>query len=483
MRVPLTFHDLKILLRSAHPIVVGTSASRSFRDALLTAAGDLGRSLMTWSPSTGLVSEPHARVVDRTGDAITLLRRLRTISAPSIVHVRGLSAGGDEAALVRSLRDLAAHFAGAGSSLVIGNEDGAVASSVMSSAVPVTWRPAPSEDLGAAVDACLGVFAAARHLEAPVDRAAIVAALDGATVNQARQAVAAVAWAEGRLTGHSVPRLVEWRARLVAGGTPIELFPAEDNRFELGGFGRFKAWMARARASLGPGAPGLGRGAPGNLLIAGVEGCGKSLAVRVLARECRVPLVRVNVARLEGRVGAERRRLEDGFRLSTALAPSVLWVDGLERLGPGGASSSGLRTLLGWMKARPAQVLMAATTADLWALPDEVLADGVFDDRFYVDLPDAAERDAILRIHLMRRRQPVETIDLSRAVDASGGCAGRELEQAIVAAVHRTAFRSRELDTDAVLHEFRQAIPLSANRGEHLDRLREMARGRFVPTR
>jgi SpoVK/Ycf46/Vps4 family AAA+-type ATPase len=76
-------------------------------------------------------------------------------------------------------------------------------------------------------------------------------------------------------------------------------------------------------------------------------------------------------------------------------------------------------------------------TADCRAaqLPPELLRKGRFDEIFFVDLPQADEREEILRIHLRLRRQHPQAFDLPALVDASDGFSDAEIEQAVVASL------------------------------------------------
>jgi SpoVK/Ycf46/Vps4 family AAA+-type ATPase len=106
---------------------------------------------------------------------------------------------------------------------------------------------------------------------------------------------------------------------------------------------------------------------------------------------------------------------------------------------------------------------------------------GRFDELFFVDLPGEDERRAILEIHLRRRKQEPAAFDLAPLVAASEGMSGAELEQAVVASLYRSLHEKRRLDGAMLLRELERTVPLSVTRREDVERLRELARGRFVP--
>jgi hypothetical protein len=58
---------------------------------------------------------------------------------------------------------------------------------------------------------------------------------------------------------------------------------------------------------------------------------------------------------------------------------------------------------------------------------------------------------------------------------------GAEIEQAVIAALYRALHAKTELSTELLLTEIRETVPLSVTRREDVDRLRQLARERFVP--
>ena len=69
-------------------------------------------------------------------------------------------------------------------------------------------------------------------------------------------------------------------------------------------------------------------------------------------------------------------------------------------------------------------------------LPPELLRKGRFDEIFFVDLPDAAERAEIFRIHLRRRGREPERFDLAALAAKAEQFSGAEIEQVVVAGLH-----------------------------------------------
>ena len=101
---------------------------------------------------------------------------------------------------------------------------------------------------------------------------------------------------------------------------------------------------------------------------------------------------------------------------------------------------------------------------------------GRFDEIFFVDLPEAEARRAIVRIHLASRGRDVGAFDLDAIARASAGYSGAEIEQGIVAALHTAFAERRDLTTEDVVSALAGSPPLSVTMREEVERLRAWAR-------
>lgn len=103
------------------------------------------------------------------------------------------------------------------------------------------------------------------------------------------------------------------------------------------------------------------------------------------------------------------------------------------------------------------------------------------DETFFVDLPTAPERKRIFEIHLRLRRQDPADVGMPRLIEATSAFSGTEIEQVVVASLYRALHDQKSLSTNTIVTETQETVPLSTSRREDLNRVREMARGRFVP--
>ena len=90
-------------------------------------------------------------------------------------------------------------------------------------------------------------------------------------------------------------------------------------------------------------------------------------------------------------------------------------------------------------------------------------------------------RRDIFAIHLRKRKRDPNKFDLEKLADASDGFSGAEIEQAIVAGLHKAFAKDMVLDTTLLLDAVASSPPLAVTMAERIDALRQWAVGRCVP--
>lgn len=122
-----------------------------------------------------------------------------------------------------------------------------------------------------------------------------------------------------------------------------------------------------------------------------------------------------------------------------------------------------------------------ATANRVERLPGEFLRKGRFDEIFFVDLPNAEERQEIFKIHLSKRRREVARFDLDQLAKVSDGFSGAEIEQALVAAMYEAFAQDREFTQLDIIAAIKATQPLSRTMTEQVTALRDWARQRARP--
>lgn len=326
-----------------------------------------------------------------------------------------------------------------------------------------------------------------RRVEVDADAArAVVRNLRGLGIGDARRIVRKLIHDDGALNAADLPELARAKAALLDRDGLLH-FEYETARFaDVAGLTRLKRWIEQRRpAFLGQRLP-VRLDPPRGLLLLGVQGCGKSLAAKAAAGGFGVPLLRLDIGTLYNKYhGETERNLRSALRSAELLAPCVLWLDEIEKALVGDSHDDGvsrrvLGYLLTWMAERAAPVFLVATANDVQALPPELLRKGRFDEIFFVDLPDAATRAEIFRIHLGKRDLDADGHDLDALAAATPGFSGAEIEQVVVAALYAAVAERSAVEDRHLLAEAAATRPLSVLMAEPVAALRDWARERTV---
>ena len=228
-------------------------------------------------------------------------------------------------------------------------------------------------------------------------------------------------------------------------------------------------------------------------MIVGMPGCGKSLTAKATAalfgpapspsaaRGARslttkattaelfgLPLLRLDVGALMGKyVGESESNMRRALKLAEAVSPCVLWVDEVEKAfaGVGGSGHDITRRLFGhfltWMQEKTAPVFVVATANDIISLPSELTRKGRFDEIFRVDFPDETEREAILRVHL-EKRKPGCGIDIRQLPRETEGCSGADLESVVKDAIEQAFVEGRgDLTLEHLRRSAKDTVPMA----------------------
>jgi hypothetical protein len=317
----------------------------------------------------------------------------------------------------------------------------------------------------------------------------LVQHLGGLTEEDVRRLARMAIRDDGAVTAADVAAILKAKHEMLGAGAALALETGVPDIAQLGGLAGLKRWLnVRREVFLNP-APGSPLPAPKGVLLLGVQGAGKSLAAKCVAGAWQLPLFRMDFGALYQKYhGETERNIREALAVADAMSPCVLWMDEIEKGiaadsgdGDGGTSRRVLGTLLTWMNERSSRVFLVATANDISRLPPEMLRKGRFDEIFFVDLPQAAAREEILRIHLGRAKQDPAAFDVGRLAAASDGFSGAEIEQAIVAALYEAHAEKKPLDSGAVEREMKRTRPLSVVMAEKIAELRAWARERTVP--
>src|SRR5438876_4785505 len=321
---------------------------------------------------------------------------------------------------------------------------------------------------------------------------AMAANLRGLTEEEAERAISQTLVARYGLCPETITDVLEAKKELLRHSGMLEFIDASENLASVGGLDNLKRWLAQRRGTWEDAARDFGLEPPRGVIILGVQGCGKSMGARAVAGEWKLPLVKFDTAAVFDKyIGETEKRIQQVFRVAEGLSPCVLWIDELEKVFAGsgpdsasvdaGVSSRILASFLSWMQDRKAPVFVAATCNNVTALPPELIRKGRFDELFFVDLPNQAERKQIFAIQLANRKRNPADFDLDRVAAAKRGFSEAEIDAAVQTAALYAAYTSKQpLSVQALLDALKGTVPLSTTPAEDIQALREWARTRAV---
>lgn len=286
----------------------------------------------------------------------------------------------------------------------------------------------------------------------------------------------------GMFTRQDLNLIFEQKQQMIMKSGILEMIPLKERPDDIGGLESLKTWLrrkAKVYKSINK-AMDFGVDMPKGVLIAGVPGCGKSLAAKVTAQLFEVPLLRLDMGKIMGKyVGESEENMRKAILLAEAISPCVLWIDELEKAFAGIDGSGSevtvrlFGTFLTWMQEKTSPAFVIATANDITKLPPELMRKGRFDEIFYVGLPNRKERKKIFEIHIAKRRKSdLSNIDLDMLVSKTEGYSGADIEGVVKDAVENTfADDKTSLSTDYIISSINNTHSLSEIMKESLNKL------------
>jgi hypothetical protein len=504
---------LQTLILAYHPVIVMETAEEERVQALVKGAlQEMGMGLLEWSATHGLsksyapgenrwvnecapVSQQRPASFDNTADAAGLLQHMQDNNNKGVYLLKDFTAHLDDPKIVRQFREVVQLFSQTKSTIILVGDPIELPATVKTDAVYFDLHLPGLDELRQAALDVLKSLKARHRIQVTEDPAVwqkLVQALSGMTLKQARQIVAQASIEDGQWTIQDVDRILARKAQIIRKEGILEFLPVDDRPIDLGGFGKLKQWLAQASVGFSPKARELELPAPKGILIVGIQGCGKSLAAKTIARAWKMPLLKLDAGQLYDKyVGESEKNFRKAIAMAESMAPAILWIDEIEKsLGSQGSGDSdgGLsRRLFGsfltWMQEKSQSVFVIATANDISQIPPELLRKGRFDEIFFVDLPDTQERSSILQIHLQRHKQDSSKFDMPALLEATLGFSGAEIEQVVISGLYRSLYVDQPLSTEMLVESARSTVPLSVSRCEDIEELRAIAAERFVSVR
>jgi SpoVK/Ycf46/Vps4 family AAA+-type ATPase len=473
-----TERELGWLLRAGYRVVAFESfeEERALR-VLERAAAQAERTLAVWSLAAGIEGRG-------AGSLDAGLRELETVEKPIVLAVLDAQTVLADAIAVRRLRDALPRLAQRRQTVVLLGPVVDLPLELEREASRLTLPLPSADELRRLFERVASGSGGAAPSGEVLDEC--VRAAQGLTSAEAVRVLRKAWLAAGAFDGGTVAHVLREKQKALRRVPALSFHDASDELTEVGGLGELKRWLVERRRAFGSEARSFGLPVPRGLLLLGVQGCGKSLAAKAVAREWRFPLLRLDLAAAFGdRSRSPEVTMREATAVAESLAPVVLWIDeiekGLAATDRDPAASRVFGAFLTWLSEKAAPVFVVATANDVTALPPELLRRGRFDELFFVDLPNEAERVEILAIHLRKRGRDPAQYPLGELAARALRHSGAELEQVVAAGLYKAFADRRELTDNDLANAIEETVPLYETYEERIKELRDWARTRARP--
>ena len=485
-------HDLELLIASRFPIIaIETHEEQRAIELLTRCASRRKLPVYTWSLTTGWKASHMQAPLAPTQDPPAALRHVSQVRQPGVYALLDFHPFLNDPLHVRLMKEIAVDYNRVPRTLVLMSHRTEVPPEL--DKLTVRFELSLPDEAGIqriVKEEVQGWQSRNPPRQVQGDRDAydtLLRHLRGLTESDIRRLVRQAIEHDGVVDYSDVPRLIAQKHQILSRDSTLS-FEIDTGRFaDVAGLAALKQWLDRRRKPFLEDGGASGLDVPKGIMLLGVQGCGKSLAAKAVAGAWGVPLMRLDFGALFNKfLGETERNLREALKAADSMAPCVLWIDEIEKGLSGNSNSDNgesrrvLGTLLTWMAERDSRVFIVATSNDIESLPPELVRKGRLDEIFFVDLPDAASRREIFRIHLNKRGQDAAQFDLDRLAALTDGYSGAEIEQAVICSLYEAHAHGRSPDADLVAAEIARTRPLSVVMAERIAYLRAWAADRTV---
>ncbi len=471
--------ELDLTLRARYPILyIQSSEEERVETSIQNVAKQLGRKVYIWDFVDGYQGE--TAVGKR--NPLQALEFMEKITVSAVFILRDFDRFLDDIAIARKLKNLQRHLKGQAQNITILAPKITIPEH-LTEVITVLEFPLPQaleirQELGQ-ITANIGTKLEPRVIDE------LVQASQGLSLERIRRVLAKAVAEHGELTPEDVELILAEKRQTIRQTQILEFYPSTAEISDIGGLDNLKEWLLRRGNSFSEKARQYGLPHPKGLLLAGIQGTGKSLTAKAIAHHWHLPLLRLDVGRLfAGLVGESESRTRQMIQLAEALSPCILWIDEIDKAfssnsdGRGDAGTTGrvFGTLLTWMAEKNSPVFIVATANNIRQLPPELLRKGRFDEVFFVGLPAQTERQQIFTVHLTKFRPlNLRNYDCDRLAYETPCFSGAEIEQAIIEAMHLGFSQNRDFTTEDILEAVSQIVPLAQTAQKEIQLLQEWA--------
>jgi SpoVK/Ycf46/Vps4 family AAA+-type ATPase len=482
--------ELDLMLRARHPLIYIVGAEEEPMMAVLAAVAARSRRLLAWDIVRGWSDSGADK-----GSAIAALGRVAkaedqaTMFVLKDLHpVLKFPLQPQNVPIVREIKNLAMELKRQSKTLILTSYSLDVPPEFIEELTVIDFPLPDAEE----IDYLIEQLVSPEKLKlSALSREQLVKACQGLGRSRIQRVLARAIAAKQQVTEQEIDGVLEAKRQAIRQTGILEFVTTQESIKQVGGLDHLKQWVRVRQDSFTEEARRYGIPNPKGVLLAGIQGTGKSLSAKTIAHEWRMPLLRLDAGRLfGGLVGESESRVRQMIRIVEAIAPCVLWMDEIDKAfgnitagfdGDSGTSRRVFGSLITWMQEKTSPVFIVATANNVQMLPAELLRKGRFDEIFFLNLPTEVERREIFQVHLQRLRPSrLREFDLGLLARQSNQFSGAEIEQVIVDGMQLafgrgSAGNRQDFGTEDIVLALEETVPLAAIAREQIEGLKQWA--------
>ncbi|MFQ3679600.1 MAG: AAA family ATPase, partial [Pseudanabaenaceae cyanobacterium] len=285
--------ELRLMLRARYP-VLGLLALEEERaeQAIAAVAKDLGRAVYLWDFVEGYQANPTDSGFAKR-NPLQALEFVEKIPQGAVFILRDFDRFWEDVAIARKLKNLYRRLQGEPQNLIVLGPDIQVPANLREMVSLCTF-PLPT-----AAEIRQEIGRLAPNLPAPL-LAELTRAAQGLSLDRLRRVMARGLAERGELTSDDIEALLAEKRETLRQTQILEFCPATTEWEDIGGLENLKEWLVRRGQAFADSARRYGLPYPKGLLLAGIQGTGKSLTAKAIAHRWHLPLLRLDAGRLFG---------------------------------------------------------------------------------------------------------------------------------------------------------------------------------------
>ncbi|WP_018527184.1 AAA family ATPase [Alkalispirochaeta alkalica] len=474
---------IAVLIRARYPLVyVVSSEEKRVEDTMKEIARERGKRCFVWSITKGLECDDGTRLSDLR-EPLKVLDYIMELDVKGLFVVKDFHPFLNDPVVVRKLRDVNGELKTTVKNVLLLSSILKIPPEMEKEISVVDYDLPGKDEIGGIIDGICRSVGGDPTGGSERNREKIVDAALGLTAEEAEN-VFAKSLVQ---TGHfDVGIILSEKEQIIRKSGVLEYYQAQEEMAEIGGLEYLKEWLKKRSLAFTDEAREFGLPQPKGVLLIGIPGCGKSLTAKAISSLWQIPLLKLDMGKVfSSLVGSSEENVRKAIRTAESIAPSILWLDELEKgfagMGGGSSGDSGTSarvfgTFLTWLQEKKSAVFVVATSNDISALPPELLRKGRFDEIFYIDLPNRAEREEIFRIHLEKRKRDPQNFSLDLLSRQTTGYSGSEIEEVVISSLYDAFDKHQDISTEGLQSAASSMIPLSQTMGDRISEIREWAK-------